>query len=62
MSLDGVQVVMMGKCNHTDVCAMCGIRMRLLYHDLNCPLCKAALPQVCTPTSHNTNNGALSCR
>eukprot|EP00884_Botryococcus_braunii_P016936 jgi/Botrbrau1/3926/Bobra.0365s0002.1 len=39
-------VVMSGKCNHAEVCAMCAVRLRHLYGDLNCPLCKQNLDQV----------------
>ncbi|XP_049849963.1 uncharacterized protein LOC126320550 [Schistocerca gregaria] len=35
-----------GRCGHTQVCAVCTIRMRELYGDLNCCICKEELPSV----------------
>ena len=42
-----LQVVSIGKCNHKSVCERCSLRLVMLYDDARCPLCKAALDQVC---------------
>jgi hypothetical protein len=34
------------KCGHTSICSMCVIRMRVLFDELECPLCKVQLDDV----------------
>ena len=41
-----LQVAMVGHCNHKDICANCGLRMRICYDKMACPLCKAELKEV----------------
>jgi len=41
-----VGVFSVGACNHRDVCAGCSVRLRMLYKDSTCPLCKADVPDV----------------
>ncbi|MEW5300308.1 MAG: hypothetical protein WDW36_003247 [Sanguina aurantia] len=38
--------IAIGKCGHTDVCAMCTLRLRLLYADNRCSLCKGQNDEV----------------
>jgi hypothetical protein len=33
-------------CGHTQVCLECALRMRVLFHDFNCPFCKALADDV----------------
>jgi hypothetical protein len=42
----GIRVFSVGSCNHRDVCAVCSVRLRMLYKDNSCPLCKADMPDV----------------
>jgi hypothetical protein len=51
-----VQVVAVGRCNHKEVCASCSLRMRLLYEDKTCPLCKLELQQVACSSKHPVGN------
>ena len=36
----------MGSCGHTNVCAKCSLRIRLLMGDKNCTLCKQNLEEI----------------
>eukprot|EP01025_Chloroclados_australasicus_P042255 TRINITY_DN44972_c0_g1_i1.p1 TRINITY_DN44972_c0_g1~~TRINITY_DN44972_c0_g1_i1.p1 ORF type:complete len:671 (-),score=46.10 TRINITY_DN44972_c0_g1_i1:840-2852(-) len=41
--------IAVGQCNHTLLCAMCAVRMRIFYRYIQCPLCKADNPDlICT--------------
>jgi hypothetical protein len=41
-----VTAVALGACGHADVCCRCVLRLRLLYDDVRCALCKAENAQV----------------
>eukprot|EP00741_Cyanophora_paradoxa_P014990 tig00020830_g14463.t1 len=43
---DPIEVFSFGPCQHIDVCAVCSLRLRALYKDTRCPLCKVDLPAV----------------
>lgn len=49
-SLVLLQAAAVGACNHKDICAPCSLRMRMCYGQFSCPLCKAELKEVRTPT------------
>ena len=41
-----IQFFALGSCGHTNVCAKCSLRIRLLMEDKNCPLCKQELEEI----------------
>ena len=41
-----LNLYMIGNCNHRQVCAICATRMRVLYKDKSCLVCKAELKKV----------------
>lgn len=43
---DPIKLVSFGKCGHHAACGRCCIRMRMCYGFIDCPLCKAKLPEV----------------
>eukprot|EP01125_Pyxidicula_operculata_P001310 TRINITY_DN11205_c0_g1_i1.p1 TRINITY_DN11205_c0_g1~~TRINITY_DN11205_c0_g1_i1.p1 ORF type:complete len:659 (-),score=173.58 TRINITY_DN11205_c0_g1_i1:62-2038(-) len=43
-----------GQCNHKEICSVCSIRMRTLYNDLTCPVCKETLEEVVYTKESNT--------
>jgi hypothetical protein len=58
-----IQYYAVGECNHAEVCALCSVRMRLLYDDRDCCMCKKALDRVYvakTKLEKQTHNGGAS--
>ena len=43
---DEVTAIAIGPCGHSHTCARCCLRLRMCYHDMRCPLCKAANQEV----------------
>lgn len=43
---DPIQIYAIGKCNHKEFCYICTIRMRQLYGNIKCPICKTDLETV----------------
>ncbi|GLI68491.1 hypothetical protein VaNZ11_012933 [Volvox africanus] len=43
---EAASAVVKGSCGHSQTCAKCCLRLRLCYHDLRCPLCKAVNKEV----------------
>ena len=41
-----IQFFALGACGHTNVCAKCCLRIRLLMNDKNCSLCKQELEEI----------------
>ena len=41
-----IQFFALGSCGHTNVCAKCSLRIRLLMNDKNCTLCKTELQEI----------------
>lgn len=41
-----IEFFAVGVCNHNEVCAMCTIRRRQIYGDMDCCICKKALDQI----------------
>jgi len=46
LCFNDVQYFALGSCGHTNVCAKCCLRVRLLLNDKKCTLCKKELEEV----------------
>ena len=41
-----IEYYALGPCGHTNICAKCSLRIRLLMNDYRCPLCKQELTEI----------------
>ena len=48
-----IQYFALGQCGHTNVCAKCSLRIRLLMQDKKCTLCKQELEEVVITQDRN---------
>jgi len=50
-----IKVYGLGPCNHRDVCAMCSLRLRELYKDMGCCICKAPIKEIIYTSNRGLN-------